>query len=94
LSAKASREQPSTFEKEKPLDVYLSHSHIEFSSFPNQKTRVEPEYFKPTETLHSLFANLFFMSFFRTWCPEFKFLSILKEELLSGTKFTEKLKVL
>jgi len=34
------------------------------------------------------------MSFFRTCCPEFKFLSILKEEMLSGTKFTEKLKVL
>jgi hypothetical protein len=26
------------------------------------------------------------MSFFRTWCPEFKFLSILKEEMLSGPK--------
>jgi len=34
------------------------------------------------------------MSFFRTWCPEFKFLSILKEEMLSGTKFTGKLKVM
>jgi hypothetical protein len=37
LSAKASREQPSTFEKEEPLDVYLSHSHIEFSSFSQSK---------------------------------------------------------
>jgi hypothetical protein len=55
---------------------------------------VEPEYFKPTEPLLSLFPHLFFMSFLRTCCPEFKSLSILKEEMLSGTKFTEKFKVL
>lgn len=43
------------------------------------KTRVEPEHFNLTETLHSLFTHLFFISIFRT-CPELKFLSILKED--------------